>query len=51
MDYDAVEKAINEHTKAIIPVSLGVPCDYDRLFEIVDKRKTYLNQVTIFRKR
>ena len=23
MDYDAVEKAINEHTKAIIPVSLG----------------------------
>jgi dTDP-4-amino-4,6-dideoxygalactose transaminase len=40
MDYDAVEKAINEHTKAIIPVSLGgVPCDYDRLFEIVDKKK------------
>lgn len=40
MDYDAVEKAINEHTKAIIPVSLGgVPCDYDRLYEIVEKKK------------
>ena len=40
MDYDAVEKAINEHTKAIIPVSLGgVPCDYDRLYKIVEKKK------------
>ena len=40
MDYDAVEKAITEKTKAIIPVSLGgVPCDYDRLFEIVNKKK------------
>jgi dTDP-4-amino-4,6-dideoxygalactose transaminase len=41
MDYDAVEKAINERTKAIIPVSLGgVPCDYDRLFEIAEKKKS-----------
>lgn len=40
MDYDAVEKAITEKTKVIIPVSLGgVPCDYDRLFEIVNKKK------------
>ena len=40
MDYDAVEKAITEKTKAIIPVSLGgVPCDYDRLFEIVNNKK------------
>lgn len=37
MDYDAVEAAINEHTKAIIPVDLGgVPCDYGRLFSIVE---------------
>ncbi len=44
MDYDAVEKAINERTKAIIPVSLGgVPCDYDRLFEIVEKKKSLFN--------
>ena len=41
MDYDSVENAINEHTKAIIPVSLGgVPCDYDRLFGIVAKKKS-----------
>ncbi len=40
MDYNAVEEAINERTKAIIPASLGgVPCDYDRLFEIVEKKK------------
>ncbi len=40
MDYDAVERAINENTKAIIPVDLGgVPCDYDRIFEIVNSKK------------
>ena len=40
MDYDAVEAAINENTKAIIPVDLGgVPCDYERLFAIVEKKK------------
>ena len=33
MDYDKVEAAITQNTKAIIPVDLGgVPCDYDRLF-------------------
>ena len=41
MDYDAVEAAINAHTKAIIPVDLaGVPCDYKRIFEIVEHKKT-----------
>ncbi|MBE6597990.1 MAG: DegT/DnrJ/EryC1/StrS family aminotransferase [Ruminococcaceae bacterium] len=40
MDYDAVEAAITERTKAIIPVDLaGVPCDYDRLFDIVQRKK------------
>ena len=40
MDYDAVENAINEHTKAIIPVDIGgVPCDYDRIFSIVENKK------------
>lgn len=40
MDYDAVEKAITEHTKAIIPVDLGgIPCDYDRIFSIVENKK------------
>lgn len=40
IDYDAVEAAITENTKAIIPIDLGgIPCDYDRLFEIVEKKK------------
>ena len=40
MNYEAVEAAINEHTKAIIPVDLaGIPCDYTRLFEIVERKK------------
>ena len=40
MDYDKVEAAITERTKAIIPVDLGgIPCDYERLFEIVNKKK------------
>lgn len=40
MDYDAVEKAITPKTKVIIPVDLGgVPCDYDRIFSIVEKKK------------
>lgn len=40
MDYDAVEKAITENTKAIIPVDLGgIPCDYDRIFSIVENKK------------
>lgn len=40
IDYDAVENAITENTKAIIPIDLGgIPCDYDHLFEIVEKKK------------
>lgn len=40
MDYDAVESAINEKTKAIIPIDLaGIPCDYERLYAIVEKKK------------
>lgn len=40
MDYDALEKVINEKTKAIIPVDLaGIPCDYDRIFKIVEEKK------------
>lgn len=41
MDYDAVEMAINERTKAIIPVDLGgVPCDYERLFTIANNKRS-----------
>ena len=40
MNYESVEAAINERTKAIIPVDLaGIPCDYERLFSIVEKKR------------
>ena len=41
MDYNAVEAAITERTKAIIPVDLGgIPCDYDRIFAVAEGRKS-----------
>lgn len=41
MDYAALEKAITEKTKAIIPVDLaGIMCDYDKIYEIVNKKKS-----------
>lgn len=40
MDYEALEAAINERTKAIVPVDIaGIPCDYDRIFDIVERKK------------
>lgn len=40
MDYEQLEKAITSKTKAIIPVDLaGVPCDYDKIFAIVERKK------------
>lgn len=40
MDYDKAEALVTERTKAIIPVDYaGIPCDYDRIFEIVEKKK------------
>lgn len=40
MDYEALEAAITEKTKAIVAVDLGgIVADYDRIFEIVEKKK------------
>ncbi len=40
MDYDALEAAITEKTKAIIPVDLGgIPCDYVRIFQAAENKK------------
>ena len=51
MDYDALEKAITEKTKAIIPVDLGgVVCDYDRIFEIVERKKNLFTPKTDMQK-
>ena len=51
MDYDALEVAITEKTKAIIPIDLGgVPCDYDRIFDIVEKKKALFQPSTDLQK-
>ncbi len=40
MDYEALEAAITEKTKAIVPVDLGgIVCDYERIFAIVEGKK------------
>ena len=40
MDYDALENAITENTKAIIAVDLGgIVCDYERIFDIVERKR------------
>ncbi len=40
MDYAQLERAITDKTKVIIPVDIaGVPCDYDRIFSIVNAKK------------
>ena len=41
MDYDALEKAITSKTKVIVAVDLaGVVCDYEKIFEIVERKKS-----------
>lgn len=41
MDYDQLEEAITDRTKAIIPVDIGgVMCDYDRILDIVNRKKS-----------
>lgn len=40
MDYNKMEEAITPKTKAIIAVDLaGLACDYEKLFEIVERKK------------
>ncbi len=40
MDYDQLEKAITKKTKVIAPVDIaGVVADYDKVFEIVERKK------------
>ncbi len=47
MDYEKLAEAITEKTKAIIPVDLGgIPCDYDRIYEIVESKKNLFTPKT-----
>lgn len=40
MDYQKLEEAITEKTKVIIPVDIaGIVCNYDKILEIVEKKK------------
>ncbi len=52
MDYEAMERAINERTKAIIPVDLGgVACDYDKIYQIVERKKALFSPKTEWQKK
>lgn len=40
INYEQLENVITEKTKAIIPVDIGgKPCDYNKLYEIVERKK------------
>lgn len=40
IDYEKLEEAITEKTKAVVLVDLGgIVCDYDRVFEIVERKR------------
>lgn len=40
MDYDRLEAAVTERTKAVIPVDVGgILCDYERIFSIVEGKR------------
>ncbi len=46
MDYEKLESLITERTKAVIPVDLGgIPCDYERIFSIVENKKALFHPV------
>lgn len=46
MDYDALEAAIGPKTKAVVTVDLGgIVCDYDRIFEIVERKRALFTPV------
>lgn len=41
MDYNKLEDSITERTKVIIPVDLGgIPCDYEKIYSIVESKKS-----------
>jgi dTDP-4-amino-4,6-dideoxygalactose transaminase len=46
MDYDALEAAVTDKTKAIVAVDLGgIVCDYDRIFDIVERKKALFKPI------
>lgn len=52
MDYEQLEKKITAKTKAIIPVDLGgVICDYDKIYEIVERKKALFSPANDIQKK
>ena len=52
MDMEQVEKAVNEKTKAIILVDIGGRiCDYTKVFEIAEKKKSIFQPKTDIQKK
>lgn len=52
MDYDKLADAITEKTKAICPVDLGgVVCDFEKIFAIVDAKKSLFHPTNEIQKR
>ena len=46
MDYEKLEAAITEKTKAVIPVDIGgIVCDYERIFKIVERKKALFTPI------
>ena len=51
MDYDQLEKSISSKTKAIVPVDLGgVPCDYDKIYQIINEKRELFSAETAIQK-
>lgn len=52
MDYDKLADTITERTKVICPVDLGgIVCDYDRVFQIVEAKKSLFHPANEIQKR
>jgi len=44
MNYEQLEEVITEKTKVIIPINIaGIMCDYDKIFEIVNRKQNLFN--------
>lgn len=52
MDYEQLKKLINKNTKAIIPIDVaGIPCDYDKIMEIVNEKKDIFEPKNSYQRR
>jgi len=52
MDYEQLEQAITERTKVIMPVDIaGIVADYDRVYEIVERKKKLFRPANALQKK